>query len=478
MNTWFWKMFAISFGLLFCGDISAMPKKRKKKAANPTPVMVQQPSFVAAVSQTNASNASSSAATVPAPAVVRPHVAPPRPSRPDQQLFFRGQQAKPAALVHPLPRLPIVALAAVQERDWAANEKQREAFKAEVNEARSDVTSSSAKIEAYIRKYGKNASADLLEKMKKYLLQQPGNELETYENLCLDVCASGKNPDKALVHTACYLLAWQYHSQLKKEDGSIDMRVMIQRLYNRFEREDSFVYEFSKGRCETLATYIFNLMIESLSSEEVAAISVADKNSFLASFLYRRKSESELRDSIIAQLGTGIPEVNSDQAERYLMVVATQVPIAGIEIIKNSLTKDEERALAFARKKAFLARIETACSDRELKELEAFEGQYCAKGKGRTEMEEIEVMRKQVMQRKAYAAKWLTSSTEKGAALINGLEPAYRSKYQPSIFTPVAKFFHNRYVHYTGFVILGALAGAYGYWMYRKTVPAKLPRFM
>lgn len=464
MNASFWKLSLVVCGLLFYGDSIVAARKKRAKVV---------------VAQTNSSNTSSSAAAAPARVVVQLPVAPPRPPRPARPLLGgQSQQVKAAGSVQPLPSLPIAAPVRAQEQGWVVDERRREALKAEVNEARSDAASLKAKIESYIRNNGKNASAARLEEMKRVLSKQQGNEIGTYENFCLAVCRGPQTADKSLAHTACYLLAWQYASQLKTRDGSIDVRAIILRLYASFEMDNSFVREYSQGRCETLATYIFSLVIEALPEQDIAAISVSDKYNVLAPFLYRRKDESQLRDSIIAKLGAGIPEITTEQAEGGLRLIGPQVHRADIEILKTSLTEDEKRALAFARKKAFLAQIEIACSDRELKELEAFENQYCVKNKGRIEMDEIELMQKQILQRKVQAGAWFADSTEKAAGMVNSLEPASRSKYQPSIFAPVAKFFHNRYLHYTGFAILGALAGVYGYWMYRKIVPAKLPRFI
>ncbi len=462
MNASFWKLSLVVCGLLFCGDSIVAARKKRAKVVVATARAVQQ-----AVAQTNPSNASSSAAAAPA--------RPPRPAR--SLLVDQGQQVKVTGSVRSLPSIPVVAPVRAQDQGWVVDERRREALKAEVNEARSDAPSLSAKIEAYIRKNGKNASAGRLEEMKNFLSKQPGNELGTYENFCLAVCRGSQTADKSLAYTACYLLAWQYASQLKTRDGSIDVRTIILRLYASFERDNSFVREHSNGRCKYLATYIFSLVIEALSVEDIDTISAADKRNVLASFLCRRTDEPAL-EAIRVQLGAGIPKITTEQAEWGLRLIGHQVHSADVEILKTSLTEDEKRALAFARKKAFFARIETACSDRELKELEMFEHQYGAKDQDLPEGEEIAAMRKSALQRKVHADAWLTSSTAMDAALVTSLEPAYRHKYGPSILTPVAKFFHNRYLHYTGFVILGALAGVCGYVMYRKIVPAKLPRFI
>lgn len=325
----------------------------------------------------------------------------------------------------------------------------------------------------FLRQHKRNFP-DSIEMIKEELLKRD-YELGIYAKVCIEFCESDPL-DCQLIPLSCFLLSWQITRKYRKNNGIWDIREMFFYLYSNFERgSNERIIACSKRSCCTLATYLFNMLLNPDDWKEWNSASENDKR-VLGAFLSRRDDEPVLQEVLM-----DIPRMSLDEAMRELQILVTQegnrAEVDKIE--RGEITANDESAIQFEALCAQQALSEIRNSVLAEARIAAFQKKYCSNGQGKNSQAKLKSMRDKIAQRKESARAWLEESRAEREKLLKQFTIPIRRKYGPSIFTPIANFFRNRYLHYGCLLIAGIVVGVYGYWAYRKIFqknPAQLAR--
>lgn len=316
----------------------------------------------------------------------------------------------------------------------------------------------------------------------KAMLLQCNYDLETYEQVCLDLY-NDPHTSGPLLARACRLLAWQISATKKTANGQVNIRDIIAYIYMNFERDDDRIFQYSKKRCHMLATFIFDVLRRNHWSVDGVPLS-EDGRKELAAFLCRRDDEPALKEA--REWIPEISEMQSEEAFRTLQSLTTQASSQAsvVSIEHCPATLKDKLIIAFYQICKKHAGWERRCSTGEEKDWDAFEGKFAPGGNWPQRDDgiraQLKSMREVIAIRKAHDRAWQEEAQRKEAIQFSQLTPKAQQEFKPSIFTPLANFLRNRYLHYGALLVAGVVVGVYGYWAYRKIFqknPAQLVRW-